>query len=57
MSFALCRKHLAETRKGHSEKANSTLERRMSRVRRFLSLRRQNCEKCPKHGKQSCSKD
>lgn len=39
MSFALCRKHLAETRKGHSEKANSTLERRMSRMQRFFFIK------------------
>lgn len=46
MTFSHCRKHLAETRKGHLEKANSTLERMMYCMQRvFFSLCRQKMYK------------
>lgn len=46
MSFSHCRKHLAG-RKGHLEKANSTLERMMSCMQRVFSLCRQRMYERP----------
>lgn len=59
MSFARCRKHLAETRKGHLEKSNFyTWEDDVVHAKIFFfHYVDRNCEKCLKHGKQSCSND